>query len=110
MVVGRDIKQDLKDVVQKHLFGVSTLKPGWFRRVTLLVGLWVVTEYSRERFRPGFLETIGTIHFARWVRLPGTDRLVFLSNYDGSWQSYLEDFIARAMRGSLASGAIRRFS
>ena len=91
--------EDPKDVVQNHLFGVSTLKPGWVRRVSLLVGLWVVAEYSRRRFRPGFLETIGTIHFARWVRLPGTDRLVFLSNYDGSWQSYLEDFIARAHAG-----------
>ena len=91
--------EDKPGVVQNHLFGVSTLKPGWFRRVSLLVGLWVVAEYSRGRFRPGFLETIGTIHFARWVRLPGTDRLVFLSNYDGSWQSYLEDFIARAHAG-----------
>lgn len=91
--------EDKPGVVQNHLFGVSTLKPGWFRPVSLLVGLWVVAEYSRGRFRPGFLETIGTIHFARWVRLPETDRLVFLSNYDGSWQSYLEDFIARAHAG-----------
>jgi hypothetical protein len=50
-------------------------------------------------FKPGFLNTINTIHFARWVLLPGTDKLMFFSNYGGSWESYLEDFIAKASAG-----------
>jgi Dyp-type peroxidase family len=42
---------------------------------------------------------MGTIHFARWVKPPGTDALLFMSNYDGSWLSYLEDFTALASLG-----------
>ncbi len=50
-------------------------------------------------FRPGFLSSINSIHFARWILVPGSDRLVFFSNYGGSWESYLEDFIAKAAKG-----------
>ena len=50
-------------------------------------------------YRPGWLGTLGTIHFARWVRVPGTRDLIFLSNYGGSFESYLEDFITKAHIG-----------
>ena len=48
---------------------------------------------------PGPLDDIGTVHFARWVILPddgdgGT--LLFTSNYDGSWDTYIEDFATTA--------------
>ena len=85
--------------LQNHLAGVSIIKPGWFRHVALRLALWVIGELGVHRSRPGFIDQIGTIHFARWVSLPGTNRLVFLSNYDGGWQSYLEDFIARLRKG-----------
>ena len=84
---------------QNHLACVSFLKPGWVRRVTLRLALWLIGENRAHISKPGFIDKIGTIHFARWFRIPGTDRLVFLSNYDGSWQSYLEDFIARLREG-----------
>jgi Dyp-type peroxidase family len=54
---------------------------------------------ARQVFRPGYLADINTIHFARWIALPKTKQLVFLSNYDGSWESYLEDFITKAHAG-----------
>ena len=50
-------------------------------------------------YRPGFLSDIGTIHFARWVTVPGTHDLLFFSNFDASWESYLEDFITKAHAG-----------
>jgi Dyp-type peroxidase family len=43
--------------------------------------------------RPGFLGANSMIHFARWLVLPGTNQLVFLSNYDGTWQGYVGDFV-----------------
>jgi Dyp-type peroxidase family len=92
-------RENCPGVAQNHLAGVSILKPGPIRRVSLRVALWLIAELQRGLSRPGFLNRIGTIHFARWLLLPGTDRLVFLSNYDGSWQSYLEDFIARLRSG-----------
>ncbi len=90
--------EERTDFVQNHLAGVSEMKPGMVRRVTLRLALWVI-GHGASRSRPGFLDRIGSIHFARWLRLPKTNRLVFLSNYDGSWQSYLEDFIARLREG-----------
>ena len=83
---------------QNHLAAVSTMKPGMLRRLLLRVVLWFIGVSTRF-FRPGTLQGIGTIHFARWILLPGTDKLLFFSNYGGSWESYLEDFILRAHEG-----------
>ncbi|MFI4944494.1 MAG: hypothetical protein ACHP85_14600, partial [Burkholderiales bacterium] len=33
------------------------------------------------------------IHFARWVFIDARQRIIFLSNYDGSLESYMDDFI-----------------
>jgi deferrochelatase/peroxidase EfeB len=86
-------------VVQNHLAGASFLKPGFVRRMILRLVFWAVGAATTYVGRPGFLNDIGTIHFARWLILPRTDTMLFLSNYDGSWESYLEDFIARAHVG-----------
>lgn len=86
-------------VMQNHLAGASTLKPGRVHRLILRLVFFVFGAITTYIARPGFLSGVGTIHFARWFILPGTDTLLFLSNYDGSWESYLEDFIARAHAG-----------
>jgi Dyp-type peroxidase family len=85
--------------MQNHLAGISVMQPGWLRKLTLRLAFRVIGLFAARRFRPGFLGEIGTIHFARWVMLPGTDRLLFFSNYGGSWESYLEDFITKASGG-----------
>lgn len=92
-------RENQPGVVQNHLFAVSRVKPGRIRRTAIRGALWSIGELQRGLSRPGFLNKIGTIHFARWVLLPRTDQLLFFSNYDGSWQSYLEDFIARLREG-----------
>ena len=84
---------------QNHLTAISTLKPGLLRRLALRLTFFLVSISGQKVFRPGFLNTINTIHFARWVVIPGTNKLMFLSNYSGSWGSYLEDFIAKASNG-----------
>ena len=96
-VVGEIMERENK-CAQNHLAAVFTMKSGWLRRLTLRLALWVVA-LAPYRSRPGFLSNIGTIHFARWILLPGTDKLLFFSNYTGSWESYLEDFILRAHEG-----------
>ena len=40
-----------------------------------------------------------TIHFARWVFLDGKRRVFFASNYDGSLESYMDDFIDKIAWG-----------
>lgn len=87
--------------VQNHLASVSRLKPGLLRRLTLRLAFMVVGT-GRFVSAPGFLGKNGVIHFARWMRLPGTDQLLFWSNYDGTWESYVADFIADAPTGVTA--------
>jgi len=84
---------------QNHLFGISTMKGGIVRKLALRLVFATIRRFVAKVFRPGQLNEIGTIHFARWVLLPGTDKLLFLSNYGGSWESYLEDFIEKAHEG-----------
>jgi hypothetical protein len=47
----------------------------------------------------GQLGGIPTIHFAKWLLIDQGTRLLFLSNYDSSWESYLGDFVDRAAIG-----------
>ena len=84
---------------QNHMISVTRLKAGVFRRYTLALGMWVIRLLALFAFRQGNLARMGTIHFARWVKPPGAQSVVFLSNYDGSWLSYLEDFTALASSG-----------
>jgi len=62
----------------------------------VLSGIQLLAVY---KFNKGKLGNIPTIHFARWVRIDGGKRLLFFSNYDGSWESYLGDFIDKASVG-----------
>lgn len=87
---------------QNHIIAVTKLKKGLVRRLALAFSLWGIRQ-STHWFRPGFVVTMGTIHFAKWFRLPGSEKLIFQSNYDGSWESYLEDFVTRAHPGQTAA-------
>jgi deferrochelatase/peroxidase EfeB len=80
---------------QNLLYSVSTLKPGGLRGVAARLAFWSVGLVGRF-CRPGFLGSNRMIHFARWLIVPGTDKLVFLSNYDGTWNGYVGDFVLNA--------------
>lgn len=48
---------------------------------------------------PTPLESIGTVHFGRWVVMPDDQnggQLLFTSNFDGPWDDYIEDFAAQS--------------
>jgi deferrochelatase/peroxidase EfeB len=83
---------------QNHMATLSRLKPGLLRRLTLRLA-FVVVGTGRFVSASGFLGKNGVIHFARWMRLPGTDQLLFWSNYDNTWESYVADFIVDAPTG-----------
>lgn len=96
-------REDLPGHVKNHITVVTPLKTGLLRRLTLAFALWGIGKLVTHFYRPGFVLSMGTIQFARWVRLPGTGTMIFQSNYDGSWESYLEDFITRAHLGQTAA-------
>ena len=89
-------------LIQNQLTAVNTLKKGRFRLALLALGLLVIKLEVLHWFRSGFVVDIGTIRQAKWFRLKGTDQLIFQANFDGSWESYLEDFSNKAYQGQNA--------
>ncbi len=86
---------------QNHMVSVTRVNPGWFRLVILRVVLRVLNVIAMVTTNRGTLGGITSIHFARWVVTPDRS-LMFLSNFDGSWESYLNDFIDLAAPGLTA--------
>ena len=82
---------------------MGSLKPGWLRLATTVGVLLTVNYAARHLARPGRLGRIRTIHFARWAFIKGTRRMAFFSNYDGSVESYMDDFINKTGFGLNAS-------
>ncbi len=89
--------------LQNHMISITVRKPGFIRKCTSRLSFFAIGTLTALNGRPGFLGEIGTIHFARWVTIPGTRDVIFVSNYDGSWESYLEDFITKAHQGLTAA-------
>jgi hypothetical protein len=79
--------------VTNQFTAMGSLKPGFFRRWTLTGTLWVLNWTTRHIYNRGHLARVSTIHFARWVLINQKRRVVFASNYDGSLESYMDDFI-----------------
>jgi hypothetical protein len=89
-------------VVQNHFASVEPVKPGIFRWLILKAVLKLIHVLAAVSLNQGNLSGITSIHFARWVVVDNGRRLLFLSNYDGSWENYLDDFIDRAHQGLTA--------
>lgn len=85
--------------VTNQFSALGTLKPGRFRRWTLTFLLWILNYTTRHIFSRGHLTRVKTIHFARWVFLDNQQRMLFASNYDGSLESYMDDFINKVAWG-----------
>ncbi|MET0939004.1 MAG: hypothetical protein ABWY51_07255 [Gaiellaceae bacterium] len=86
-------------LVQNPFTAIGHIKPGRFRRWTLVVILFYLGYATRHFFNRGNLAGVKTIHFARWVFIDGRRRMFFASNYDGSLESYMDDFIDKVAWG-----------
>ena len=90
-------------IVQNHMISLVHIKPGVMRAVVARVALLFLGFHVRVTARSGYLKSMRTIHFAHWALVSNGSRLMFLSNYDGSWESYLDDFIEKAHDGLSAA-------
>jgi len=91
---------DLEDHdVTNQFSALGAVKPGLFRRWTVTFFIWGLNYGARHIFNHGYLTRVKTIHFARWVFLDNKRRLLFASNYDGSLESYMDDFINKVAWG-----------
>jgi len=94
-------------VAQNQFSAAGFVKPGPHRALAATFTLWLVNNIARHVYTKGDLGTVrplglngvDTIHFARWVSLDGGRRVMFMSNYDGSFESYMDDFINKVAWG-----------
>jgi hypothetical protein len=98
-VSGAHIKEleQYEDLANQNQFTqVLTMKPGKMRLITLKALMLFARALISFLFVNGKLMGIPTIHFARWVMIDDQKRMLFFSNFDGSWQQYLGDFIDKS--------------
>jgi hypothetical protein len=96
---------------QNALTHVVPLREGFGRLAVLQHAHATVDRISQNHFQYiGQLGTIPSIHFAKWLLFESGQRLLFFSNYDKSWESYLGDFVDRAPEGlNLAWSCTREY-
>jgi len=87
--------------LQNQLTHLVPVKPGPLRWTLIRVVFAALDILARYRYNRGKLGDIPSIHFARWALIPGRG-VLFFSNFDSSWQSYLGDFIDKASSGLTA--------
>lgn len=80
-------------VVQNQITTVDDIKPGRFWRITALSLLWFGNNLSRHFYNRGSLAGLKTVHFARLFTINNNRQVVFASYYDGSLESYMDDFV-----------------
>ena len=79
--------------LQNQFSAAGFLKPSWLRIASPVVFLWLANIVVRYFFDVDNLANLKTIHFAHWTFIDGKRRLLFTSNYDGSHENYMGDFI-----------------
>jgi hypothetical protein len=98
-VSGSHVKEleEYEDLANQNQFTqVLIMKPGKMRLITLKGLMLFAKALIGCLFVNGKLMGIPTIHFARWVMIDDQKRMLFFSNFDGSWQQYLGDFIDKS--------------
>ncbi len=93
--------------VQNPFTSAGYIKPGPFRRYLGSFIQWGTNFLTRHVFNHANLMGVKTIHFAEWVFIDNKKRLFFTSNYDGSLENYMDDFvdkIAWALNTSFSHG------
>jgi hypothetical protein len=78
---------------------IVLIKPGILRTIIIRAGHLGLGLVLRLVARDGYLGSMRTVHFAHWAFLNNGSRLLFFSNFDHSWGSYLDDFIEKAHAG-----------
>jgi hypothetical protein len=86
-------------IAQNHMGSIVLIKPGVLRMAIIRAGHLGLGLLLRVIATDGYLGSMRTVHFAHWAFLNNSSRLLFFSNFDHSWGSYLDDFIEKAHVG-----------
>jgi hypothetical protein len=102
----REMTQREDWIPQNHMGSVVLVRPGILRTALFRAGHRGLGLMLRAVATDGYLGSMRTIHFAHWAFVSNGSRLMFFSNFDHSWDSYLDDFIEKAHGGlTLAWGS-----
>ena len=86
-------------IAQNHMGSLVLVKPGVLRAILVHAGHLGLGLFLRVQATNGYLGSMRTVHFAHWAFVNNASRLMFFSNFDHSWGSYLDDFIEKAHAG-----------
>lgn len=84
-------------VSQNQLTLITVVRQGEVERLKAVLA--VIDLYARRLTAPGSLVGISTIHTVRWALIDGGRRFLMLSNYDGTWESYIDEFAELILSG-----------
>lgn len=84
-------------IAQNQLTLVTVVMPGQVDRVRAVMA--AIDSYSKRLSPPGSLIGISTIHFVKWLVIDDGHRLMMVSDYDGSWENYIDEFAAMILSG-----------
>ena len=91
------VLDEYEDLTNQNQFSqLVEMKEGKLRLFVIKAMFAFANVLIRFIFVEGKLMGIPTIHFARWVMFDDDKRVLFFSNFDGSWQQYLGDFIDKS--------------
>ncbi|MEP1953535.1 MAG: hypothetical protein ABJJ26_01225, partial [Algoriphagus sp.] len=74
---------------QNQFTQLVDMKEGNVRLISIKFMFMLSNFLIKMIFNQGKLMGIPTIHFAKWVMFEKNSRVLFFSNFDGSWQQYL---------------------
>lgn len=80
-------------LVMNQFTSLAPIRPGRIWRITSQLTLWIGDYTARHVFTRGSLSGLTTVHFARFMRVGPERHLLFTSYYDGSLESYNNDFV-----------------
>lgn len=84
-------------VTQNQLTLITVIRPGLVDRVGAVLA--AIDGYAKRLAPPGSLIGISTIHFVKWLVIDDGRRLMMVSDYDGSWESYIDEFAEMILSG-----------
>jgi hypothetical protein len=90
-------------VAHNPFTAIGDVKRGSLRLGTVKAVLALIDFGARHIFKRADLAGVKTIHFAHWIPVDGYRRVIFTSYYDGSLESYMDDFIDKVAFGLNAS-------
>jgi hypothetical protein len=95
MSLPAEFREDV--ITQNQLTLVTVVVPGRTDRGRAVMA--AIDSYAKRLSPPGSLVGISTIHFVRWLLIDDGRRLMMLSDYDNSWENYIDEFAEMILSG-----------